>query len=374
MLLLRLAAAAVFASLLGAAEPAATVVDDLKLKDYRPVSIYQIPQTTIRRAKFPVMDFHAHDYAKTAAEVDAWVKTMDEANIARSVVLASASGEQFDELAARYGRYPDRFEVWCEFDYTGYDQPGWAERAVAELERCHQVGAKGVGELMDKGMGFRARSSGPNPFAGNDRPPGMHINDARMKPLLAKCAQLRMPINIHIGEDAWMYQPADATNDGMTNAGKWSVDLTRAGILDHDHLLAALAEAVRDNPQTTFITCHLANCCADLGQLAKLLDAHPNLYADLGARFGEIAPIPRFVHAFLEKYSDRILYGTDMHFALGLYPVTFRILESDDEHFYEYQKFHYHWPLYGLHLSDSALKDIYSGSGLLQRRRPGSTP
>jgi predicted TIM-barrel fold metal-dependent hydrolase len=152
------------------------------------------------------------------------------------------------------------------------------------------------------------------------------------------------------------------------NAGKWKVDLSRPGILDHDQLLATLAEAVRDNPQTTFIACHLANCCADLGRLAELLDAHANLYADLGARFGEIAPIPRFVRAFLEKYSGRILYGTDMHFSLGLYPVTFRILESEDEHFYEPRKFQYHWPLYGLHLSDAVLQDLYSGSGLLQRR------
>jgi uncharacterized protein len=368
MLFSRLAGIALFASALAAAEPAAVDIDDLKLKDFRPVSIYQIPQTTIRQAKYPVVDFHAHDYAKTDAEVDTWVKTMDEANIAKTIILASAIGEKFDAMALKYGRYPERFEVWCEFDYTGYDQPGWAERAVAELERCHQLGAKGVGELMDKGMGFRAKSSTATLSAVTDKVPGMHINDTRMKPLLEKCAELHMPINIHVAEDAWMYQPADAANDGLMNAGKWKVDLTRSGILDHDQLLTTLAEAVRDNPKTTFIACHLANCCADLNQLAKLLDAYPNLYADLGARFGEIAPIPRFVRAFLEKYSNRILYGTDMHFSLGLYPVTFRILESEDEHFYEYKKFHYHWPLYGLHLSDDALKNIYSGNGVLQRR------
>lgn len=368
MLLFRLACVTVLASVLGAAEPTATDASDIKLKDYRPASIYQIPRTTIRRAKYPVVDFHAHDYAKTDAEVDAWVKTMDEANIAKSIVLASATGDKFDAMVVKYGRYPERFEVWCEFDYSGYDQPGWAERAVAELERCHKVGAKGVGELMDKGMGFRAKSTSATLSALTDRAPGMHINDVRMKPLLEKCADLKMPINIHVAEDAWMYLPADVANDGLMNAGKWKVDLTRAGILDHDQLLTTLEEAVRDNPKTTFIACHLANCCANLDQLAKLLDSYPNLYADLGARFGEIAPIPRFVRAFLEKYSERILYGTDKHFSLGFYPVTFRILESDDEHFYEHRQFHYHWPLHGFHLSDTTLKNIYSGSALLQRR------
>ena len=33
---------------------------------------------------------------------------------------------------------------------------------------------------------------------------GMHIDDPRMDPILAKCAELRMPVNIHVGEDKWM--------------------------------------------------------------------------------------------------------------------------------------------------------------------------
>jgi hypothetical protein len=37
-------------------------VNDLKLKDYHPVSIYKIPETKIEKAKYPVIDFHSHDY------------------------------------------------------------------------------------------------------------------------------------------------------------------------------------------------------------------------------------------------------------------------------------------------------------------------
>ena len=35
-------------------------VNDLKLKDYRPVSIYKITQTEIKKAKHPVIDVHTH--------------------------------------------------------------------------------------------------------------------------------------------------------------------------------------------------------------------------------------------------------------------------------------------------------------------------
>src|SRR5665647_139278 len=128
-------------------------VNNLKLKDYRPVSIFKIPETKIEKAKYPVIDFHSHDYPKNDAEVDQWVKTMDETGIAKTMLLSYATGASFDSVVTKYSRYKDRFEIWCGFDYTGADQPGWAQKALAELERCYKKGARGVGELGDKGLG-----------------------------------------------------------------------------------------------------------------------------------------------------------------------------------------------------------------------------
>jgi len=45
-----------------------------------------------------------------------------------------------------------------------------------------------------------------------------------------------------------------------------------------------------------------------------------------------------------------------------MYKITFRILETADEHFYQHNLFDYHWPLYGLSLSDKVLKKIYSSN------------
>jgi predicted TIM-barrel fold metal-dependent hydrolase len=69
------------------------------------------------------------------------------------------------------------------------------------------------------------------------------------------------------------------------------------------------------------------------------------------------------VRAFMEKYADRIVYGTDMGTSKQMYHTTFRILETADEHFYEPDLFNYHWPLHGLSLSDATLKKIYSDNG-----------
>ncbi len=349
-LFLLLPATIVFVSVACYCQP----VNDLPLKNYRPVSIYKNPQTDIQKAKYPAIDVHSHDNSKT--DVDKLVALMDEMGIEKKIILSYATGSRFDSVIDKYARYKDRFDIWCGFDYTGYDQPGWEKNAVKELERCHKKGAKGVGELGDKGLGeFYS-----HPVAAW----GMHIDDLRMKPLFQKCAELKMPVNVHVAEDEWMYLPADSTNDGLMNAAKWKIDLTKKGILDHDQLIATLENAVKDNPKTIFIACHLANCCADLGKLGRLFDKYPNLYADIAARFGEFSPVPRYTRAFLEKYQDRILYGvdvdgSDLKTEKEMYKTTFRILETEDEHFYRHDLFDYHWPLYGLALSDKMLRKIY---------------
>lgn len=328
--------------------------DTIKLKDYRPVSIYKIPVTKIAKAKYPVVDFHSHDYPKTQADVQAWIKTMDAMNIAKTIILTYSTGATFDTLAEKYLRYKGRFEVWCGFDYTGFGQPGWEKHAVAELQRCHQKGATGVGELGDKGLGesYSITAAGT----------GVHIDNPAMKPLLQKCAELHMPVSIHVAEDQWMYEKPNTSNDGLMNAAQWQVDMSKPGILTHDELIQTLANAVKENPKTTFIACHLANSNADLSMLGQLFDQYPNLYADIAARYGEFAPIPRFAKTFFEKYADKIVYGTDMGFDADMYKVTFRILETADEHFYEQQQFGYHWPLYGLFLNDATLRKIYNGN------------
>jgi predicted TIM-barrel fold metal-dependent hydrolase len=323
----------------------------LLLKDFHPVSIYAIPHSDIQKARFPVIDMHSHDYPRSEEDVRSWVNTMNETGIQKTIILSYSTGARFDSVLSRYAPFGDRFEVWCGFDYTGLDKPGWTEHALAELERCHRAGAGGVGELGDKGMG--ELYSKPTPGL------GLHIDDPRMEPLLRRCGELHMPVSVHVAEDAWMYRRPDSSNDGLMNAATWSVDKNRKGILLHDQLLETLRHALERNPGTLFIACHLANSCADLTVLGKMFDDYPNLYADIAARYGEIAPIPRFVKAFFEKYSDRLVYGTDMGTNIHMYRATFRILESADEHFYIQDLLNYHWPLYGLDLEEETLRKIY---------------
>jgi len=189
----------------------------------------------------------------------------------------------------------------------------------------------------------------------------MHVDDPRMDPILEKCAELRMPVNIHIGEDQWMYEPMDEKNDGLMNGWKWRI-ADAPGVLGHDEGVDAFERAVAKHPRTTFIACHLANCCADLGRIGGMLDKYPNLHIDIGARYAELSPIPRTVGKFFERYQDRILYGTDVDPEPEMYRVTFRLLETADEHFYPVYFRKYHWPMHGWNLPDAVLKKVYRGN------------
>jgi len=325
--------------------------EDILLKNYDPVSIYRTGQTTVGKAKFPVIDMHSHPYAQNPEEIAQWVQTMNEKGIEKTILLTKETGKAFDSIYNIYSKFQDRFELWCGFDFSGYQKKGWAEKAIKELERCYTVGAKGVGELGDKGAGLIY--SRPTPAK------GMHIDDARMQPLLKRCAELGMPISIHIAEPFWMYEPIDKHNDGLMNAAKWKIDTADKNLLMHGELIASLENAVKNNPETTFIACHYANCSYDLGIVGKLLDTHENLYLDISARYAEVSPIPRYTKAFFEKYGDRLLYGTDMGFDSDMYETTLRILETKDEHFYKKDLFSYHWSLNGLGLDDNTLKKLY---------------
>jgi uncharacterized protein len=323
--------------------------ESILLKDYRPKSLYKIPVTEVHKAKFLAIDMHSHAYEKSSAEIAERVRTMDEVGIQKTIILTGATGKTFDDIYRKYAPYHGRFDLWCDFDDTGYKQSGFGPEAVRQLERCHQAGALGVGELHDKGKGLTS---------GTMNAYGMHPDDARMDSLFERCGQLGMPVSIHVADPIWMYQPMDNMNDGLMNAYDWRLD-NQPNIVQLSGMIDILERTVQKHRNTTFVTCHFANLCYDLHRLGEVLEKHPNLYADIAARYAETAPIPRFVSQFYAKYADRLVYGTDMGFDKKMYQVTFRILESSDEHFYEHGMFGYHWSLNGFGLPDDVLRKLY---------------
>ena len=330
-------------------EAAVSPVDTILLNNFRPQVVNNIPQTRVERAKFPIIDMHSHDYAETAEQIEEWVRVMDAVGVQHTAVMHCAwIGRPFEEVIEAYAPYKERFRFWCCFDYSDIDTPEGVARSLETLERYHALGAVGIGELGDKGEGdLYAR-----PVEGV----GIHIDDPRVKPLLEKCAELRMPVSIHIGEPIWMYLPMDETNDGLPNGVAWHVDTTNC--MGYEGLVNTFENAVRDNPKTLFIACHYLNMNHDLPRLGAMLDKYPNMYVDIAARVAEAAHTPRATREFLIKYQDRVLFGTDNGMDAEMYHNIFRVLETNDEHFY-IPEYNYHWALSGFDLPDEVLKKIY---------------
>ena len=99
------------------------------------------------------------------------------------------------------------------------------------------------------------------------------------------------------------------------------------------------------------------------------------MHVDIAARIGELGRQPRTARAFFEKYQDRILFGTDATphgdqypqqvYNDKLYQIYLRFLETNDEYF-DYAPADVppqgRWRIYGIHLSDDVLRQVYHGN------------
>ena len=332
-------------------------MDAILLKDYKPASSLVVPATTATKARVPVIDAHSHSSMsniKTRADVDAWVKTMDETGVELSVVFTNASGDEFDRQADLFlGAYPKRFQVWYSLDASNPDAPDFSARSVAELERAYKKGARGVGELTDKGWGVEASEKNASPRASR-----LRFDDPRLDPYWKRCGELNMPINIHIADHPSCWKPLDPRQERTPDFQAFN--LSTKDVPSFEELLAVRERLLAKHPGTKFIFCHFSNQGHDTAALAKMLDRFPNMYVDLSARDYEIGRQPRTMKAFLEKYKGRVLFGTDMGRDKAMYQDWWRLLESADE----YMPGRIWWPYYGLQLSEPLLKSLYRDTAL----------
>lgn len=338
-----------------AQETPATAADSILLKDYRPVSVFNVPETEVLKARYPVIDMHTHDYVSTEAEVDSIVAYMDDCGVEQAHIMqCNWIGDTYDVVAKRYAAYPDRFKLWFCLDYTGFDSPDWTGKAIAQVERYKEMGAIGIGEMVDKGLGDVYAS----PVEGK----GIRLNDPKLIPVLRRCGELGLLINIHIAEPIWMYEKIDNHNDGLMNGANWQVDTTVEGCIGYDALMDMFEEALYACPDTKIIACHLLNMSHDYPRLSAIMDRHPNLYLDISARLAESSATPRATRDFIIRYQDRIIYGTDNTPSREMYRYTFRFLETADEHIYD--GYSYHWPCSAWDLPDKVLKKLYRTNAL----------
>jgi hypothetical protein len=314
-----------------------------------------VPETDVRQAKFPFVDVHSHHWRMAEQDLDKLIREMDSLNMAVIVNLSGRGGQALKGMMdniKKYG-YEDRILCFTNIEIRGIDADDWLDNTLKQLEYDHSIGARGLKIYKSQGMS--------NTDANGDR---IRINDPRLDPIWAKCGELGMPILIHYADPRSFWEPHDANNErwlelklrpgrkrGPDNPASWETIAAEA----HD--------IFRRHKNTTFIAAHMAWYPNDLDKLGRLLDEMPNVNVEIGAVIAELGRQPRMANRFFEKYQDRVLFGKDSY-RPEEYPTYFRVLESDDEYFPYYKRYHAFWRMYGLDLPDDILRKLYSENAL----------
>ena len=336
--------------------PAAAAAQTMSIEEYAPKSTLKVPAHNLTRAKFPFIDVHNHQRGNlTEQQVAAMVKDMDNLNMAVIDDLSGGTGGRVAEKVKMLkARYPKRFVIFTNIDFSGIDQPGWTERAVKQLEQDVKVhGAQGL--KIFKNLGMDVKDSKGN---------RVKTNDPRIDPIWAKAGELGIPVLIHTGEPNSFFEPIDNHNERWLEL-KLHPNRARPQpeFATFEETMGEQWAMFRKHPKTKFIDAHLGWLGNDLDRLGKLLDEMPNVYTELAAVAYELGRQPRRAHDFFVKYQDRIMMGKDT-WAPVEYHTYFRILETSDEYFPWYRNYHAFWPMYGLDLPDEVLKKVYYGNAL----------
>lgn len=326
---------------------------DLPLGRFQPVSTLVTPEHLIEKPRFPAIDYHNHLDALAPADV---LRVMDACGIEQIVNITMKTGDDGLRMIDKFrAADPKRFATIAWMDWSGVDRPNFAARTCDWLERAVDRGAKGIKFWKD--LGLRVRG-------GDNRL--LLIDDERLAPIFEKAASLRIPVMFHTADPDAFFLPIDERNERYEELAAhpdWSFypsEYSKAELIDQrDRVIAC-------HPGATFVAAHVAESSENLVRVARLLDSCPNAFVDISARASELGRQPYRAREFFLRYSDRIVFGTDLLPEEKMYRLYFRFLETDDEYF-EYPSHasrQGRWNIYGLQLPDDVLRRVYRDNAL----------
>ena len=354
--------------------PKAAGQDVLPLEQYQPKSMLHTHETNVSRAAHPVIDFHTHithagglegpgriKFAATAGEC---LALMDRKNIRTMVNLTSGYGENLQQAIDKLQTaHPGRFVVFTEPAWSKAADSDYSRVQATLIEDAHRRGAKGLKVLKTLGLYLRE-----NVTSGKL----VRIDDRRFDSMWDAVGSFRMPVAIHTSDPEAFFLPIDHFNERweeLHSHPDWSFH--GRDFPSNRELQEARRNVMRRHPRTQFVCLHVADS-EDLDYVSECLDSHPNMHVEIAARIGELGRQPKATRRFLEKYQDRVLFGTDaipqgretpqQIFNDQLYEIYYRFLQTDDEYF-DYAPSNVppqgRWRIYGVGLPDRVLRKIY---------------
>jgi predicted TIM-barrel fold metal-dependent hydrolase len=275
----RLAAATV-AGIVGTSSVCSSSAAETESKQYPPGKFFDIHTHLGQAAN--------HTPPLSAEELLRW---MDANDVAQAAVLPLASPESSsylitpDFVLAETKPYRERLIPFCSID-PRTDYSGGRRGLLDMMRRYVEAGAKGFGEHKA----------------------GLAIDDPRNMKLYEVCAELKLPVLIHMDNGRNTDRP------GLPGLANVLESFPSVNFLGHafgwwSSLSGGVTQAdLGASPAQTRVL--------PGGAIDALMDKYPNLYGDLSATSGAAAirRDMKFGREFLLRRADRLVFGTDYHF------------------------------------------------------------
>lgn len=334
-----------------------SIAQTMDFEVYDPPSTLVVPEHKVTMAKYPFIDVHNHQFRMNTQDLTPLIQDMDDLNMAVMVNLSGrgrGSDEHFNGVMENVKENaPNRFIIFTNISFENIDDTDWSKNTVKQLVSDVEAGANGL--KIYKSLGLRHTDKNGNRIT---------VDDDRLDPVWAKCGELGIPVLIHSADPKPFWDDHDENNErwlelkvrpnrkrDVNNPAPW------------EQIIAEQHRVFERHPNTKFINAHLGWYANDLKTLGELMDKYPNMYSEIGAVIAELGRQPRAAKAFLTKYQDRVMFGKDSYNKEQYY-TYFRVLETADEYFPYYKKYHAYWKMYGLDLEDEVLKKLYYKNAL----------
>ena len=251
------------------------------------------------------IDAHVHFNGNHPASI----KLLDEMNVKiLNICLGLDNHGAWRWMADHYGgmakKYPEHY-AWCtSFDLPRFDDRGYVDKVINQLDRDFHNGAIACKAWKNLGMEVK-------------HPDGrwFRVDDPLLDPIFDYLAKSGKPLLTHIGEPLACWRPLDPRSP---HYGYYSVNPqwhmhNRPEFLSHGDHIQSRDNLLIKHPKLRMIGAHFASVEYDVAEVAKRLDTYPNLAVDTSARLGDMMIQPREkVRKFFLDYQDRILWGTDI--------------------------------------------------------------
>jgi predicted TIM-barrel fold metal-dependent hydrolase len=214
-------------------------------------------------------------------------------------------GDAYQALAKAH---PQRY-VWCTtFDLFEPDEDfkAYAKRTIAAVDQDIAAGAIACKIWKNVGMDFKDKSGR---YVMADHP--------AFEPLFSHLEQIGTPLLMHIAEPMACWRPIEEFSPHQSyykSYPQWHM-YGRTDVPDHAANITARDNVLARHPKLRATGAHLGSQEYSLQEMAKRFDAFPNYNVDTSARLGDLAHFDRdALIAFLTKYQDRVMFGTDVVF------------------------------------------------------------